>query len=142
MSTEQCNHRVRADQLHAGGGHAKSDTASRGDDAEGGANVWCEREYEVPLVDGVADLSEARHVEAVITGYATIGGEDRIFQLEIKQHSLQDDEAGDSVAIVPRVDGLPPGDDEAWFDWEWQARDEEDLFEASAQEGVGALVGG
>lgn len=115
-----------------------------GADAEDGSSVWCEREYEVPLVDGAADVSMARHIETVVTGFATIGGQDRIFQLEIKQHALQDDQPGDSIAIVPRVDEVPPEEGEAWFDWEWQTADEEDLFEASAQEGeivVGAFSG-
>lgn len=106
-----------------------------GDDAEDGASVWCEREYEVPLVDGVADLTQARQIETSITGYATVDGEERIFQLEIKQHGLQDDRSGDHVAIIPRVDEEAPGADEAWLDWEWQTIDEEDLFESSAQEG-------
>jgi hypothetical protein len=106
-----------------------------GDDAEEGASVWCEREYEVPLVDGVADLTQARQIETSITGYATVDGEERIFQFEIKQHGLQDDRSGDSVTIIPRVDEVPPDADEAWLDWEWQTIDEEDLFESSAQEG-------
>jgi hypothetical protein len=115
------------------------DIRIEGADAEDGANVWCEREYDVPLVDGVVDLTQARQVETSITGYATVDGEERIFQLEIKQHGLQDDQPGDRVTIIPRVDEVPPSEDEAWFDWEWQTIDEEDLFESSAQEGEIAL---
>jgi len=120
------------------------DIRIEGADAEDGSSVWCEREYEVPLVDGEPDVSMARHIETVVTGFATIGGEDRIFQFELKQHALQDDSAGDHIAIVPRVDEVPPDEDQAWFDWEWQTADEEDLFEASAQEGeviVGTFSG-
>jgi hypothetical protein len=112
--------------------------------AESGESVWCEREYEVPLVDGAADLSQARHIETAITGFATVDGEERIFQLELKRHALQADAPGTRVVIVPRNDEVEPEENEVWFEWEWQTIDEEDLFEAAAQEGtfvLGAFTG-
>ncbi len=105
-----------------------------GDDT--GASVWCEREYLVPLVDGEPDLSQARQSETTVAGFVTIDGQERAFEFELLSHSLQDDEPGAELSIVPRVDGVDPESDELWIEWEWATPDGETLFEAAAQEGT------
>jgi hypothetical protein len=101
-----------------------------------GERVWCEREYEVPLVDGAPDLASAKHIETTIAGSVMIDGEERAFEFELLSHALQDDEPGTELTIVPRVDGADPAADELWLEWEWATVDGDTLYEAAAQDGM------
>jgi hypothetical protein len=106
------------------------------DDDATGLNVWCEREYGAPLVDGEPDVARAEHLETTIAGTVMINGEERSFELELLNHALQDEEPGTELNVIPRVDGTEPESDELWVEWEWADVEGETLFEAAAQEGM------
>jgi hypothetical protein len=108
--------------------------AIEGAQAANGTSAWCAREYEAPtLADGSLDLARARSTSTEINGFATIGGQERFFELELRDNELQNGALGASVAIIPR-DIDDPGAGEVHLDWEWHVGDA-DLYEASAQEG-------
>jgi hypothetical protein len=117
----------------------KIDVSIEGDGAADGSLIWCERGYLAPTVDGTADLSQAVQSETTISGYATVAGEERFFELELLGHGLQADEPGTEFKVVPRVDDMEPAADEIWLEWEWTTLDGEDLLEAAAQKGTFVL---
>jgi hypothetical protein len=107
-----------------------------GDDAATGSEVYCGREYVAPRgTDGELDLTRARMSVADIVGNAIVGGEERSFELEIRNHSFGSDQLNLALTVVPRVDGVDPARGAAWLDWEWHGTDGEDIYEASAQDG-------
>jgi hypothetical protein len=113
------------------------DFATTGSEAASGSRVWCTIEYIVPrLADGSMDLARARHNKTEIDGYATIKGQERTFEFELMNHSLQADTTGAKVKIVPRVDGAVPPADSMWADWEWHSEEVADIYEGSAQDGT------
>ncbi len=105
-----------------------------GEDAKDVHRLSCEREYEVPIVDGAPDFSQAVVVEMKII--AVFDATQRYLELEFKRHATDQDSPGDAVTVVPRVDGIDPAADEMWFEWEWHLLDGEDLYESAAQSGV------
>jgi hypothetical protein len=117
----------------------KIDISIDGEGAADGSLIWCERGYLAPTVDGSADLSQAVQNETTISGYATVGGEERFFELEFFGRGLHENEPGTEFTIVPRVDDVEPEGDEIWLEWEWTTLDGEDLLEAAAQKGTFVL---
>jgi hypothetical protein len=104
-----------------------------GDGAANGTRAWCAREYEAPLrEDDSLDLTQATSTATEINGSASIGGEERTFELELRDHALHRDEVGASLAVVPDDTEVAAG--ELQIEWEWHIGDV-DLFEASAQDG-------
>ena len=101
------------------------------------AQLWCVREYEVPLVNGALDYSQAKMVEIKVRTNArfTLDGGDRYAELELKKHDFQHDAIGAVTTIVPRSDVQLPGPKEMWFEWEWHAPDKTTLFEQAAVSG-------
>jgi hypothetical protein len=117
----------------------KIDVSIDGEGAADGSLIWCERGYLAPTVDGAADLSQAVQSETTISGYATVGGQERFFELELLGNGLQANDPGTEFTIVPRVEDMEPKADEIWLEWEWTTLDGEDLLEAAAQKGTFVL---
>jgi hypothetical protein len=113
----------------------KVDVSLTGDAVADGTVIWCERDYQAPTVDGGADLAQAMQTDTTIAGYATVGGEERFFELELMGHTLQAEKPGTELTIVPRVDDVELEADEMWLEWEWTTLDGEDLLESAAQDG-------
>jgi hypothetical protein len=100
-------------------------------------SAWCGREYAAPTLEsGELDFASARIATLEVGGYATVNGEERSFELELKEHPFVASEVGTRFSIVPRVDGVAPPANGLWLDWEWHTVDGEDLYESSAQEGT------
>jgi hypothetical protein len=107
-----------------------------GDDVASGSQVWCEREYLAPRgTDGTFDLTRAHQSVADIVGQTVVHGEDRTFELEIRNDSFNSEALNSAFTVVPRVDGMDPSAGAAWLDWEWHGLDGTDIYEASAQDG-------
>jgi hypothetical protein len=105
-----------------------------GDGAASGSVAWCAREYEAPVLeDDSLDMARATYTATEITGFATVGGEERTFDLELRDHAMQSGDIGASLSVVPD-DSTDVAADEVRIDWEWHLGDL-DLFEASAQDG-------
>jgi hypothetical protein len=115
------------------------DISIDGDGVADGTHVWCEREYQAPVIDGELDLSQVKHVDTTITAQVNVAGEERVFELELMKHALQADQPGTGVKIVPRLDDQEPAEDEMWLEWEWSTLDGQDLLESAAQEGTFTL---
>jgi hypothetical protein len=99
----------------------------------------CRREYIVPVIGGVRDYTMARNIEVRIRGHVVHNGEPRRFELELKQHNLQDTPIGTTLQIVPRDDlNRPdPNGGTLWVEWEWHDSETNDTtFESSAQGGT------
>lgn len=112
-----------------------------GQEAADASALFCEREYVAPD-DGTGnpDPTQAVLSEVKIIAPFTVNGEERIVELELKQHDFQADVPDTAVTIVPRDDAQPPTSDQMWLQWEWKlAADESDLYEGVAQDGVFVL---
>lgn len=113
------------------------DIALSESDAADAAKFYCEREYEVPMVNMERDYANGKLGEVKLVGPAIIDGQERYMEIELKKHHTQGDAVGASVTVVPRVDGEVPAANQMWFEWEWHlASDESTLFEAAAQSGT------
>jgi hypothetical protein len=99
----------------------------------------CERKYEVPRVDSVAQYDQGWLVEIQVNLTVTLGDETRLVQVELKRHDFQSDAIGAEIGIVPRIEGTDPGQDAMWLEWEWHALDDTTLFESAAQTGTATL---
>ncbi|MCA9575696.1 MAG: hypothetical protein R3B40_08720 [Polyangiales bacterium] len=106
---------------------------------ETNATITCQREYIVPLVDGVEDPSMAAFVEVELTALFTYMGQEYEFQVELKEHDLQSDPEGTIVTITPRVDTMLPPPDQVWLEFEWESADLLDEYEQAAQQGTVTL---
>lgn len=96
----------------------------------------CQREYVVPLVDGVPDETQAQFVELKLFATVEDAGETRYLTVEFKQHDMQSDALGSVVEVVPRLDTVTPGPTEMWVEWEWNADlGGDELLETAAQDG-------
>ncbi len=104
------------------------------------AMAMCERQYVVPDSDDVATWGDGSLREIEITANVMIGGEERVLQLELKEHDFQSDPDGTAVTIVPRSDLVDPAVDEMWIELEIEDLEGNRLFEQGAQ--VGTLVRG
>lgn len=103
------------------------------------AGFECRREYRVPVIDGEPDLTRAQNVEVRIRGVVSVNGEDRRFELELKQHDLQGTPLGTVLDVVPRDDLRPPDPSgrTLWVEWEWhEAETNITTFEGAAQAGT------
>src|SRR4051794_13912182 len=94
--------------------------------AEDKANLWCEREYQAPTVNGTTDYTQGHNSEVRIKAPVTVAGEARLLDLGFKRHSFQDDAAGSLATVIPRVDTESPctladcTNDSLWLSWTWR----------------------
>ena len=104
------------------------------------AEISCVREYAVPTIDGQPDESMAVYNETEVDVVFTYMGQSYDFQLEFKEHDLQDGTTvGSDITVVPRVDTEPPAANEVWVEFEWESDDGLDTYEQSAQQGTVTL---
>lgn len=76
---------------------------------ENTANLWCEREYQVPTgTNGMPDYSKGHNSEVRFKAPVMIAGQARLLDFGLKRHDTQVDSAGAVVNIVPRDDANPP----------------------------------
>ncbi len=98
---------------------------------------YCEREWEVPNdSSGTPDYENGKLVEFKIRAPVTIGSENRIVELEFKQHDFQSQGIGTSTTVIPRDDLVTAAPGEMWFEFEWHDELDATTYEAAATEGV------
>ena len=117
----------------------KLDIDLRGAEAQDLMKLYCELEWVAPpLVEGGADpdLTMAYHNEIKILAEVVINGETRWLSLEHKDNDFQKAGQGTTFTIIPRTETAQPGDEEAFFEFEYtDALDGDETFESSANSG-------
>jgi hypothetical protein len=97
------------------------------------AEIVCEREYEVPVVDDVEQLEDAELTGFEIGAIITVDGEERAFELDVEGPSLLD-YVGKALEIVP--DGSDPEPGQAIVEIKWtRLSDEAELLDTDTDTG-------
>lgn len=97
-----------------------------GPTAEDTANLWCEREYQAPTVNGMPDYSSGHNAEVRVKAPVTVNGQMRLMDLGLKRQDWQDDAPGTVVTVIPRDDTASPctltscTNTTAWLSWTWR----------------------
>ena len=91
------------------------------------ANLWCEREYQVPSdANGMPNYAAGHNSEVRIKAPVMVAGAPRLIDLGLKRHDFQLDPAGHNVPVIPRDDANSPcglnscSNDSMWLSWTWR----------------------
>ena len=121
--------------------------------ADATANLWCEREYQIPKDSaGNNDYANGHNSEVRVKAPVTINGQARLLDFGMKRHDWQADAAGTVVSVIPRDDantpcGLTAGctNTTMWLSWTWRnPADNSVMYKSAAQSGnvtLGEFVG-
>jgi hypothetical protein len=98
------------------------------------AEIVCEREYDIPVVNGQADLAAATLVGFEIAAVLDVNGEQRLFELDVEGPELGAN-LGKKLSIVP--DGEEPTSGQAIVEIKWtRVSDEAELLDSAAETGT------
>jgi hypothetical protein len=94
--------------------------------AESTTNLWCEREYQAPTVNGMPDYANGHNSEVRVKSPVTIAGVTRLMDLGLKRHDFQSNPPGTVVQVIPRDDANSPckladcTNSTMWLSWTWR----------------------
>lgn len=130
----------------------KIDIDINGATANDTAQLWCEREYQVPNdANGMPDYANGHNSEVRIKGQTNINGQMRLLDFGLKRHNWQSETAGAVVPVIPRDDANSPckladcTNANMWLSWTWRnPTDNSVIYKSAAQSGnttLGEFVG-
>jgi hypothetical protein len=98
------------------------------------AEITCEREYDIPVVNGAPDPAMAKLVGFEIGAVIEVNGELRAFELDVEGPNLGN-HIGKDLGIVP--DGSDPEEGQAIVEIKWtRVADEAELLDTSTDTGT------